>query len=353
VAAIVLTLGVAPAHAETDLIGPLRVRDTTPFNILRLDMLPAHAVRGGRGSWAIEADLSYTNTFVMSENVRSYLETRGGDRRPLDAADATAIENLGEDAYYVDGEFGVLDLTFHYAVASRTSVYLTLPLYSFAGGFLDGTIEGFHNWSGFGGAGRELVERDRFQTVMALGGLRTTFLQAPIDGGVGDPVLGLRHTWLFGPRWALVADGAVKLAVRGEQTLLSNGANEYGLQASLQGKFKRQGAYFSAAFVRTDGRVLGVSLGSSTVPTLTAAWEVGLTSHTNAIIQVYASQSALRDTDLDEIKADKYEASLGLRSHRGHFVYGVAVIENIANFENSPDVGLLLTLSWLSLKPEH
>jgi uncharacterized protein DUF3187 len=351
VAAVILMLGAAPALAATDLIGPLRLRDTTPFNILRLDMLPAHAVRGGRGSWAIEADLSYTNTFVMSDNVRSYLEARSGGRRPLDAADVAALENLGADAYYVDGEFGVLDLTFHYALSSRTSAYSTLPLYSFGGGFLDGTIEGFHGLIGNGTDGRDLVERNRFQAVMSLEELHAAFLEAPIDGGVGDPVLGLRHSWLFGPRWALVADGAVKLAVRGEQTLLSTGANDYGLQASLQGKFKRQGAYFSAAFVRTDGRVLGVRLGSRTVPTLTAAWEVGLTSHTSAIVQAYASQSALRDTTLDEIKTNKYEMSVGLRSHRGHFVYGVAVIENIASFENTPDVGLSLTLAWLSLRP--
>ncbi|HYV86745.1 MAG TPA: DUF3187 family protein [Patescibacteria group bacterium] len=352
VSAIVLMLGAAPALADTELIGPLRLRDTTPFNILRLDMLPAHAVRGGRGSWAIEADLSYTNTFVMSDNVMRYLEARGGGRRPLDAADVAAIENLGGDAYYVDGEFGVLDLTFHVALTSRTSAYSTLPLYTFAGGGLDGTIEGFHNTFGFTNAGREFVAHNRFQTVLALGGLHTTFLQAPLDGGIGDPVLGLRHSWLFGPRWALVLDGAAKLAVVGERTPLSTGANEYGLQTSLQGKFKRQGAYFSAGWVRTDGRVLGVRLGQNNVPTLTAAWEVGLTGHTNGIVQVYASQSTLRDTTVEEIKANKYEASFGVRSHRGHWLYGVAVIENIANFENTPDVGLSLSLAWLSLKPE-
>jgi hypothetical protein len=353
VSALVLTLDTVSAHAGTDLIGPLRLRDTTPFNILRLDMLPAHAVRGGRGSWAIEADISYTNTFVMSDNVRSYLEGRGGGRRPLDAADIAAIESLGEDAYYVDGEFGILDLTFHIALSSRTSAYTTLPLYAFGGGGLDGTIEGFHNTFGLDNAGRDLVERDRFQTVLVLGDLTTSFPQAPIDGGVGDPVLGLRHSWLFGPRWALVLDGAAKLAVRGERTLLSTGANDYGLQASLQGKFRRQGAYFSAAFVRTDGSVLGVHLGQNTVPTVTAAWEVGLTSHTNGIVQVYASQSTLRDTTVEEIKTNKYEASFGVRSHRGHWVYGAAVIENIANYANTPDVGLSLTLSWLSLKPER
>src|SRR5262245_15202982 len=40
---------------ETGLLGPLRIRDMTPFNLLRLDMLPAHAVDAGPGSWAIEA----------------------------------------------------------------------------------------------------------------------------------------------------------------------------------------------------------------------------------------------------------------------------------------------------------
>lgn len=356
VSAIVMTLGasaLAQTDAQTELIGPIRLRDTTPFNILRLDMLPAHAVRGGRGSWAIEADLSYTNTFVMSDNVMHYLETRGGDRRQLDAADVAAIQNLGSDAYYVDGEFGVLDLTFHYAFTSRTSGYTTIPLYTIGGGGLDGAIEGFHNTFGIDNAGREFVARDRFQTVLALGGLHTSFLHAPIDGGVGDPVLGLRHSWLFGPRWALVVDGAAKFSVQGERTLLSTGANEYGLQTSLQGKLRRQGAYFSAGVVRTDGRVLGVHLGQSIVPTLTAAWEVGITSHTNAIVQAYASQSVLRDTTLEEIKANKYEASFGVRSHRGPWVYGVAVIENIAHFENTPDVGLALSLAWLSLKPER
>src|SRR5437867_2673444 len=197
VAAVVLTLGAAPAHAETDLIGPLRLRDTTPFNILRLDMLPAHAVAAGAGSWAIEADLSYTNTFVMSENVRAYLGQRDS-RRPLAQADVDAILGLGEDAYYVDGEFGLLDLTFHYAVAPNSSVYFTLPAYSFTGGFLDGTIESFHNAIGNGSDGRDLVARGRFQTVLSLEGLHTSFLEAPLSGGLGDPVVGWRHFWALG-----------------------------------------------------------------------------------------------------------------------------------------------------------
>src|SRR6059036_1109635 len=141
-AAVLLGLAASPARGDTTLLGPLRIRDMTPFNLLRLDMLPAHAVAAGRGSWAIEADLSYSNTFVMSDNVEKYLEARGA-RGPLTQADADAILAMGQDAYYIDGEFGLLDVTAHYAIARRTSIYLTLTGYDFSGGFLDGTIEDF------------------------------------------------------------------------------------------------------------------------------------------------------------------------------------------------------------------
>src|SRR5437867_12332777 len=116
VALVAFALAATPARGETELLGPLRIRDMTPFNLLRLDMLPAHAVAAGPGSWAIEADVSYSNTFVMSDNVKEYLEARG-ERRPLAQADGDAILGMGKDADYVDGELGLLDLTFHYGVS--------------------------------------------------------------------------------------------------------------------------------------------------------------------------------------------------------------------------------------------
>src|SRR3989454_2700001 len=112
-AAVVLGLAATEARGETKLLGPLRIRDMTPFNLLRLDMLPAHAVSAGPGSWAIEADISYSNTFVMSEKVMSYLEARGR-RRPLTQADANANLRLGPDAHYGAGEFRLPELTLHY-----------------------------------------------------------------------------------------------------------------------------------------------------------------------------------------------------------------------------------------------
>jgi hypothetical protein len=347
-ALFVFALAAIPAQGQTELLGPLRVRDLTPFNLLRLDMLPAHAVTGSPGSWAIEADISHANTFVMSGNVSDYLARRG-TRGPLEPGDVEEIQGLGEDAYYVDGEISEMDLTFHYGITQRSSIYLTLPLYDFTGGFLDSTVEGFHGTFGLGSQGRDLVARDRFQAVATFGRGRTAVLDSPVTNGWGDPVIGLRHSWPVGEsHWNLVVDGAAKIALRGERPFLSTGSNDFGLQASLQRKLRRQGIYFSASVVRTDGRVLGMPLGSRVVPTLTAAYEVGLTRHTSAILQLYASESAVRDTSIEEIKANKYQASLGLRSRRGPLVYGFAVTENVVNFQNTPDIGMSLTLAWIS-----
>jgi hypothetical protein len=345
---------VAPEGPETDrgndvLLGPLRIRDMTPFNLLRLDMLPSHAIEAGVGSWAIETNLSFSNTFVMSDNVYNYLAARNR-REPLSLADTQAIFAMGQDAFYVDGEFGLLEVTGHYRVAAHTSVYVTLSAFDFTGGFMDPVIEGFHNTFGFDPAGRDLVARHQFQTVVSLEGVKTVELAAPFNFGLGDPVIGVRHaTPLGASHWGLVTSGEAKIAWRGQQPFLSTGSNDYGVQLSLQGKYGKQAVYFTSSFVSTDGTDFGVTLARRVVPTLTAAYERALNEHTSVIIQGYASQSVARETSIDFIQADKFEGSLGVRTHRGRMIYGLAITENIANLMNTPDVGLSLTAAWAEL----
>jgi hypothetical protein len=67
------------AHAEEaadaggQFYGLLRGRDLTPFGSLRLDMRPAHAVAIERGSFAIETEIGYQNTWALSPEVERYL----------------------------------------------------------------------------------------------------------------------------------------------------------------------------------------------------------------------------------------------------------------------------------------
>jgi hypothetical protein len=338
----------APEGDETVLYGPLRVRDMTPFNLLRLEMPPAHLAVDEPGTWGVEASITCSNTFLMSGNVEDYLAKRGL-RQPLSQSDTSAILGLGEDAYFVDGEFGLLDLTFHYALTSRSSVYLTLSAYDFTGGFLDGAIEGFHDSTGLDSAGRDLVARESFQLVLALEGIRAAYLEPPVEGGLGDPVIGLRHAWPLGAsRWGLVLEGAVKVAWDGERPFLSTGTNDYGVQASLQGRFARQAVYLSTGVVRTDGTAFGVDLERRLAGTVVAAYEAGITRHTNVIVQAYAGTSTVAGADIEELSAARFQVSLGLRSRRGRFVYGLAVTENVLNFENTPDLGVSLNLGWIA-----
>ncbi len=338
----------APAKAERQLFGPMRIRDTSPFSFLRLDMMPSQALAPGRGSYWIEAELTYSNTFVMSDNVQAYLESVSHKRGPLSQADADAILALGEDAYYVDGESSLLDVTLTYGVSEGASVYLSVPVYSFTGGFLDGTIEAFHDTFGLGNERRELVARNRFQTLMSLQGEQRALLDPP-DGGLGDPVLGGRYSVpLRGSDWSLVLDGAVKTAVGGERLFLSSGGHDLGAQIALWRSSARHGIYLGTSVVRTDGRILGAGVGSRTIPTLTSAYALGITPRLNVIVQAYASRSPIQDTTLEALRADKVKMSLGLQGVGGRLIYGVALTENVFNFENTPDIGLSFNLGWTS-----
>ena len=58
---------------EGQFYGLMRERDLTPFGFMRLDMRPAHAVSTEPGSWAVETDLAFQNTWALSPEVEKYL----------------------------------------------------------------------------------------------------------------------------------------------------------------------------------------------------------------------------------------------------------------------------------------
>jgi hypothetical protein len=57
-----------PAQEGT-FYGLMRERDLSPFGFMRLDMRPAHAVSTEPGSWAMETDLAFQNTWALSPEV--------------------------------------------------------------------------------------------------------------------------------------------------------------------------------------------------------------------------------------------------------------------------------------------
>src|SRR5690606_492876 len=131
-------------------------------------------------------------------------------------------------------------------------------------------------------------------------------------------------------RWNLVLEAAVKTPLHGAQTFVSSGATDYGLQASLQKFMDRHALYltFSGVYYASDPLLAQ----DQWVPTVVAGWETRLKSGLGLVLQVYGSRSTVQNTNLEELSADKLQATLGLQWRQRGNVLRVGITENLRNF---------------------
>jgi hypothetical protein len=331
--------------------GLLRSRDLSPFGFLRLDMRPAHAVAIEPGSWALETELGYQNTWALSPEVEDYLislEPTG--RRKIGPAEVQAIEDLPGENYLLDIETALFDATFHYKLSRNWTAYAIVSAITYQGGFLDSTIESFHDTFGFSSFGRPAVEKNQATLVYDLKGAHVVFLEKPTDGGLTDPTFGARYTgWQPLQKWRLSLEAAVKIPVAGERLLLSTGRTDYGFQASLQRPGNRHAFYVDLAAVYYAGADDPAPQDSQVLPTIVLGWEYKLTPRTNVNLQAYASTSVYTDnqTDLDELTGNKYQYSIGIRHRWDNMIFTFGFTENVQNINNTPDIGLQLGFAYV------
>jgi hypothetical protein len=338
--------------AAAEFQGPLRARDLTPFGFLRLDMRPAHAVSIEPGGWALETEFASQNTWAMSPRVEDYLTgLESGGRRALGDTELAAIRDLPGENYLVDLEMTMVDVTLHHAFTPRLSGYLITSAISYEGGFLDGTIESFHDTFGLSTFGRPAVARNDANVIYDLKSASFTQLGGPpTSGGFLDPTIGLRYSGIpLGGAWQLSIEAAVKVPIAGERRMLSTGRTDYGLQASAQWRGARQAFYANASTVYFSGGDFWIRHERQIVPTVVLAYEYALTANTNVTLQGYASTSVYSrsETDLPELLGNKYQLTAGVRHRRGDVVLSFGITENVQNINNTPDVAFQLGVIWL------
>jgi hypothetical protein len=323
----------------------LRARDLTPFGLLRLDMRPSTMRDDPPGRWTVELQTAYQNTFVASANVRSYLETRDARRMPLRTEDVNAILSQPGDAYYLDLEVGAIDLIVRRALTQTLGLFMELPYLHYGEGRLDSLIEGFHDVLGIGQMGRDLVARDRFQMVYRLAEAQFTLLDRDVTGGFGDPIIGLRYSPPPAGQWKLTIEGAAKIAAAGRRPLLSTGRHDVGIQAALGRRTGRHFLYGSMNAVYYSGG-MAESPSAHIIPTLVLAYSIAATPKTSFVLQACAGRSVVRDTQLSELKDNKYLLSIGAQSKIRDWTWNLALTENVANFDNTPDIGVQMALTY-------
>jgi hypothetical protein len=331
--------------------GLLRMRDLSPFGSLRLDMRPAHAASIERGTFALEFEMGYQNSWALSPEFERYLtELESQGRRELGPDDVQAIRDLPGENYLVDLESAMVDVTLHYKFSDSMSAYLITSAITYGGGFLDSTIEGFHDSFGFSSFGRPAASRNDFNLIYDLKAAQSALFDNPTDGGLADPTFGVRYTGLsLGERWRLGVEAAAKIPLAGRRFLLSTGRVDYGTQVSLQARGNRHAVYTNLAAVYYAGASQPVYQESQVIPTLVVGYEYRWTDRTNINLQGYFSRSAYTDrtTDLDELNGDKYQLTLGFRHMRGNVLYSFGITENVQNINNTPDIGFQLGVAFI------
>jgi hypothetical protein len=341
-------LGPSPAGAASDFLGLLRARDLTTFGFLRLDMRPAHAIHAPAGTWAIEAELAHQNTWALSGGARDYLDSLSG-RRSLGPSEVADILALPGENYVFDMELATLDLTLHRKFTERWGGYFVLSGVNYSGGFLDASIESFHDAFGFENNGRPAVRRNQVNLIADLANADIAVFNAPTSGGLLDPTIGIRYSSAEQVRgWNLVLEAAAKIALRGKDEFLSTGETDYGVQATLQRFGENHAWYVGASAVYYDGRSSITPTDPQIVPTLVLGWERHLGPRTHLVLQAYVSDSVYSrdDTDLEELLGLKYQLSLGFYRRIGRAVLSFAITENLQNFNNTPDVGMQLGFAY-------
>jgi hypothetical protein len=353
---IALTFFASAAHAEGRFYGMLRSRDLSPFGFMRLDMRPAHAISIETHTFAFEAEFGYQNTWALSRNVEGYLtDLEAQGRRTLGPAEVAAIQALPGENYLVDLEIATLDFTVHNKISSQWTAYFIATAVSYDGGFLDSSIEGFHDTFGFSTFGRHALASNRTNIIYNLKSTQSVMLGEPDTTGFADPTFGLRYTGISLPgKWEMSFETAVKVPVGGKRPLLSTGDTDYGIQASVRRLGSHNALHMDLSAVYYTGEDPPAHHEAQIVPTFVIGWEHILTDRTNLNLQGYASRSVYSraETDLDELLNDKFQLSLGVRHRFDCCVASFAVTENLQNLNNTPDIGFQVGFAWVPrIKP--
>ncbi|MGB7739017.1 MAG: DUF3187 family protein [Steroidobacteraceae bacterium] len=338
--------------ATEEFYGPLRARDLSPFGYLRLDMRPPFAGNTAPGTWTIESEFAYQNTWAISPTASYYLELQRRPRRSLTVADLDAMRAWSPENYLVDLELAQFDVALHRQLSADWGAFVVLSGVNYGGGLLDDPIEQFHQAFGLSNSGRRTVRQGQINMFFDLKGQQYTALDATSRSGLLDPTIGVRYTGIpLRPPWQLVLEAETKIPLNGERAWLSAGRVDAGLQATLVRSSGRHALYGNVALVRYAGSEGSLPTDARLLPALVAGYELRLTSRTHSIVQFYASPSVYsgEQTNLDELLATKYQLSLGLRHHRGKHLFTFAVTENIGSLQNTPDISL--QFGWVYRSP--
>lgn len=322
--------------------GPLRVRDQFLPGLGYLAFDPVSADILDNGAWQVDVIFTASNTFAHSDEVDRLLESRSRrEAVSLEVLRDIATDGAQEGVFYLDGEHARWALALRRGIGHGLQVELVLPVIHFGGGLLDSTIEGFHDTFSLGQAGRLGVPRNAFTAYVRAPGRETYVAVAP-GTTIGDAIVGARYNLRHGHADAaleLALEFLAKLPTGDTRSLTSSGSSDVGLQMIGTRYFRNGCLHFSIGTAHL-GRHRLLGLDSQTVLSGMLAWEFGIGTNTTALLQATVSQSPFEALRSAEIASASTQLTVGVKHSIGPNVVFVGLTENLANFNNTADIGL-------------
>jgi hypothetical protein len=346
VAALVVVT--APGRAEVDRYlldtGPLRIRDQFLPGLGYLAFDPVSADILADGVWQVDLVLTAGNTFAHSEEVERALDERA-ERGGLGLSELRSIspDQPGRGLFYLDGEHDRWAIAARRGIGHALQLELVLPVIHIGGGSFDSTIEGFHDAFSLGQAGRLGVPREQF-TAYARTGEREVLLDSAPGTSLGDLLIGLRYDLLHSRSasgFELALEGLVKLPTGEVDRLSSSGSADAGLELLGTRYFRGNCLHFAIGAAHL-GRHELFDLDAQTIFSGMLAWEVALGRKTTVLLQATVSQSPFEELRSGELTSETTQLTVGLKRVVGGQVLFLGVTENVANFNNTADIGLHL-----------
>jgi len=328
---------------------PFQIRDYTfpSFLLLGFSPTPARALKHGQTHLSV--NYSVVNDFQVSEAVEDYLKTeRNGQRRPLNAADINFILNLPQgEGYYIDGEFSILEINYNRSLNSHFELGINTSYIFYGGRLLDGPIYHFHDAIGAGQQGRSYVSDNQVQVVLARDqGQDIVLTKRPGNGGFIDPGLYLRVAFALPyDNWQGKFSIGVKPPLMSERKFLSSGSWDSGFQLTLNRQTSYNTYTINTGYIYT-GRFKQTHFNPPSLPYLNLGWLHRYQKHprTRSQIQLHLAEHPYRDLVDSALSELQFQLTLGLKWRLSSGVLGMALSENLFNFDNTADVAL--HVSW-------
>ena len=296
-------------------LGYLSAPSLSPGHILRPSSIFVLPVLGAKGAERLDFDFHWGNVW-----------------------------NYQPDEFMIDGEWIRSSLRYSYALKDTLSVGLAVPIIGRTGGFADSTIESFHNAFKLGNGERDSFPQNKSRIILNAKGESYPVAEGE-SWGIGDvsAFVAMRITEGTRVRPAITVQGEVFLPSGDQEELRGMGAPAIALSSVAS---KRLGgssfiSFLGLGFQYCDSDNIGVIEFRDEQFSGLAGLEYQWSKSFCLLVQYLISSPVAKD--YYAFSEPSHEVSAGVKWRAGHdSALELAVVENVAVFQNSADIGIHL-----------